>query len=618
MKKTQALIIVAALILIGFGLRLYQLDTVSLRGDEAFSANYWAGLPLQQSLADIATLEPHPPLNYALFRLWGVIFGIDSEFMLRLLPVLINLIGIPAMYALGTRLHNHTTGILAALLWTIHPFQIWHAQDFRNYAIWSGLSAAGLWLGLRAIQQRSRIDIILYAVTALIAALIFYMELFAIGALWVFVAVWYRDDDRLFFRHWTFLTALLTGIVGLTFLLFQGALIGGGGYTGTTDSLNLIELVTRFLPVLNFGDTLPDDMLPVIGIFTTLILIAGIFIVGRKSTNQAIFLATLAIAPLIMLCFVSLRMSIFRPRYVLLATPAYLLIFTIGTVIFANRFKARWLKTGIILIFMSGWVGISVYSLNNYYHVSQPKAPGWNTFTAYLQQQIALDDLVIQTSVDASFGYYYHNYYDISNDETALPDNFDQPADEIEAALADLSEQYESLWVIGRTFTAWQNSGVVENWLANNMQRTHNTEIAGIPIQQYMSWQVADNEMVALQDVKIVMSPQSETAYIWLYWKPEKQSNADLKVFVHLIGALNPATGTPLWSQSDAFPQDARISTSTWQTNTLYRDVHILNLTDVPPGAYTLLIGFYDPETGDRLLIETGEDAFIIEEIIIE
>ena len=79
--------ILILIIWLGFALRLHELASVPLRGDEAFSALNWAGIPLHQSLTEIATLEPHPPLTYVLFRLWGLLIGgIDSPFALRLLP----------------------------------------------------------------------------------------------------------------------------------------------------------------------------------------------------------------------------------------------------------------------------------------------------------------------------------------------------------------------------------------------------------------------------------------------------------------------------------------------------------------------------------------------------
>ena len=57
---------------------------------------------------------------------------------MRLLPALANVLGIPALYAIGRLFGGHRIGLLAALLFALHPFEIWHAQDVRNYAIWGG------------------------------------------------------------------------------------------------------------------------------------------------------------------------------------------------------------------------------------------------------------------------------------------------------------------------------------------------------------------------------------------------------------------------------------------------------------------------------------------------
>src|SRR5215204_5959790 len=152
MKRNTSLALLVTIIVIGFALRLYRLDTVALRGDEAFSAQYWAGEPLATTFSSIATIEPHPPLTYILFRAWGLLVGIQHEFSLRLLGVLPNTIGIAAMYALGTQFsRDRRVGLLSAALWAIHPLQIWHAQDFRNYAMWAGLSVVTLWSALRVI-----------------------------------------------------------------------------------------------------------------------------------------------------------------------------------------------------------------------------------------------------------------------------------------------------------------------------------------------------------------------------------------------------------------------------------------------------------------------------------
>ena len=126
------------IILLGFGLRTHDLQAVPLRGDEAFSVLYWADTPLNVSLTEIAHGEPHTPLVYAVGRAWNyIIGGIDSVFALRYLSVLGNIIGVSAIFALGWRLSKRrSAALIAALMWALHPFEIWHSQEFRNYAYW--------------------------------------------------------------------------------------------------------------------------------------------------------------------------------------------------------------------------------------------------------------------------------------------------------------------------------------------------------------------------------------------------------------------------------------------------------------------------------------------------
>jgi hypothetical protein len=76
-----------------------------------------------------------------------------------------------------------------------------------------------------------------------------------------------------------------------------------------------------------------------------------------------------------------------------------------------------------------------------------------------------------------------------------------------------------------------------------------------------------------------------------LYWRGLGTAPADLTVFVHLVDEV----GTVV-AQADAPPLDGDYPTTAWQPNVDVIDTHTLNLPDnLPPGAYRLLVGFYDP-----------------------
>ena len=204
----------------GFGLRLHELGSVPLRGDEAFSARFWADLPLSTSLAEIAPLDPHPPLAFAIVRFWRHwIGGIDSPTAMRMLGVLANTVGIPAVFALALQLSGRSiVGLSAALIWALHPYEIWHSQDFRNYPIWAGTSVSSLWLGLRLIDLPKPRNWLLYGLAAGVTAFIFYTELFTMLAFAVFTVVCKRTNQA-FLRRVIALQAVITASVVFAFLL---------------------------------------------------------------------------------------------------------------------------------------------------------------------------------------------------------------------------------------------------------------------------------------------------------------------------------------------------------------------------------------------------------------
>ena len=70
---------------------------------------------------------------------------------------------------------------------------------------------------------------------------------------------------------------------------------------------------------------------------------------------------------------------------------------------------------------------------------------------------------------------------------------------------------------------------------------------------------------------------------------------ADYTVFVHLLDENGQ-----LVSQNDARPRRSAYPTAWWEAGEVVEDTISLDLTAVPPGAYTLTIGLYELATGAR------------------
>ena len=99
----------------------------------------------------------------------------------------------------------------------------------------------------------------------------------------------------------------------------------------------------------------------------------------------------------------------------------------------------------------------------------------------------------------------------------------------------------------------------------------------------------------------------AEDVRVTLRWVVDGRPDSDYTVFVHLIGAEGDEAAI---AQGDAPPLGGRWPTSLWLPGVTLDDVHTIPLPDdLEAGAYHLLVGFYDPVTGERLHLSDGRDA---------
>jgi hypothetical protein len=98
---------------------------------------------------------------------------------------------------------------------------------------------------------------------------------------------------------------------------------------------------------------------------------------------------------------------------------------------------------------------------------------------------------------------------------------------------------------------------------------------------------------------------------VTLHWLAADYMDSDYTVFVHLVDA---ADGDRLIGQGDAQPLAGRWPTSLWPPGFSFSDTHTVLLpADLAAGTYDLLIGLYEPSTGQRLRLPDGMDAIRLE-----
>lgn len=107
---------------------------------------------------------------------------------------------------------------------------------------------------------------------------------------------------------------------------------------------------------------------------------------------------------------------------------------------------------------------------------------------------------------------------------------------------------------------------------------------------------------------------QSEAALtLMLHWQALRRPAKSYKLFVHLLDPNNQA----VVAQADFVPRNWSYPTNWWEVGEVVADEVGLDLTAVSPGSYDLLVGIYDPDTGQRLPLTppAANDAALLSQI---
>jgi hypothetical protein len=97
---------------------------------------------------------------------------------------------------------------------------------------------------------------------------------------------------------------------------------------------------------------------------------------------------------------------------------------------------------------------------------------------------------------------------------------------------------------------------------------------------------------------------EPDTLRLTLHWQALRRLDY-YKVFVHLYDASSRA----LVAQQDVVPRGWTYPTNWWESGEVVSDEIALALEGAPAGAYRIAVGVYDPDTLERLAIQTETGA---------
>ncbi len=392
-----------------FGLRIYKLNSQGLNIDEGFSA-LMGRIPLANFMAYIRGAEFNMVLYYGLLRFW-MRLG-HSEYMIRMLSVLLATVTVPAVYLLGKRLFDRGTALLAALLLAVQPFHIMLGQRARGYPLAVLLICLASLFFLRGLQEGGWGNWLAYAVLAAAATYCHFLAGLVIGAQWVSLLLLPR---RSLAWRWLIGSALFMAVLLVPAVFFLAQHPDASNLDWVA-ALNLTQFLnTLYAMTLSKGRSIAYLAMWAIAIWSALRL---------KPAAKAWpyrFTALWLLAPPLLVIGVSMVRPMLVERFLAICIPASVLLAAAGL-----RQLARWSKAACFIVLAL----IIFYSISNvrYYYAHPEYGENWREGAHYIFAHAqAGDEVVIMSGMPQMVFDYYREMYPGNIPEVAMAHSTSDP-----------------------------------------------------------------------------------------------------------------------------------------------------------------------------------------------
>ncbi len=317
--------VLAGIILLGAGLRLYHLNYQSLWYDELHTIIPTDPSNSLSSIIDYARYD-QPPLFFIYIHYVFKAFGYN-ELVGRLGSAFIGLLGILSIYFLGKECQGKAIGLFASLLAAISYYHIYYSQELRFYSLCFLLSVLSYLFFIRAFKGNKAVDYVGYVIftTGLLYTHYYGLIIFCTQTLTFFFLLIYKRDLKFI------IASIISGIVILaSYIPWIPVLLRESGIKEFW-----IKRPGPFFVAVYLYDYTGKDA------FTMFIFIIFIFLFIRSwKTNTLLNMENKAIYLIIILWIVFSYLlpyvwsitntPLLHDRYTIVTLPAWFLIFAIG------------------------------------------------------------------------------------------------------------------------------------------------------------------------------------------------------------------------------------------------------------------------------------------------
>lgn len=497
MSRQQREWVWAGLIGLAFALRVMGLEVQSLWRDEVDALRF-AQRPLVDLLHTFGEPGQNGPLYFLVLCPWLKVAG-QSEFALRFFSVIAGVLGVPLLRRLSQHLFpgQPAIGIGAGLLMTTSPYLVWYDQEGKMYAAvvtLAMLSMERFLVALEGGQWRS------WGVYLVVTSALFYVHL--LGALIVpvqVVAAWVlvRRNRRFDWRGWLVSLAVLTAPY-LPLLIWQVPLLLHPADTGFR-FVPLPEMLVSLWTSYSLG--VVQRLQPWMAALFGGVLMAGTVAVERRwrTVVWGVLFAWLLI-PVVGVFLISLVRPLFTARYLILITPAYLLLLAGGLATVRDRSRLLGGMLTAALLVTNGW-GIWCQSR------TLLKAD-FRAATRYIAARLSPDDLIL---FQIPYGRYSFEYYwprpkplpavggayrayvpwvtggghPAYRWAEGLYTNSGMGPDQVARRMAEITAGSRVVWLVATEMSLWDERGLVQAWLEEHGRLTDEVQFVRVTVSRY-------------------------------------------------------------------------------------------------------------------------------------
>ncbi len=643
MKRRTCIILLILILLATALLRFYRLDAQSYWNDEGTSvALALRDLP---TITENAANDIHPPLYYYLLHSWTSLFG-SSETGTRSLSAVLGIFLVAALYALVKKFSSDGTALLATALAALNPLLIYYSQETRMYemaALLGVLSMLALTRLFEAHKEKGQLPLGRSFLWLLVTALGVYTHYFVfaiVAAENVAVLIWLIAEQRHSKARFAWKTLLIwaafqLGLIALyvPWLVFSWSSLSA--WPSVSEPLSLWELARRVFGVYSLGVTAPDTTLWLgLSLLAALPALLGLVFKNRavdKPTDlhNRLLAGAYVMVPILVMYGLSLRQPMYKPKFFIVAVPGFCWLQAAGitnTVQAIQAKSSKWLSGLAAILLLGMAITGPVLSLKNLYWDAAYARDDYRGIAEYIQAAATADSAVLINAPAQveTFDLYY------TGEQPVYPLPEQRPLDEA-STLASLQEIaanhdriYAILWATGDS----DPEGLIEGWLDENLYKTMDSWFGNVRLAVYAVPTASADEPEVAINAQVgnrfalngyALTPETLTSgdiiQLTLFWQCTAETDTRYKTFVHLLDAQGNIIG-----QRDSEPVGGSRPTDGWSVGEMVIDNYgLLVPAASAPGQYSIRLGMYDGETGERLPVTLADgttmDAILISSV---